>query len=90
MIISRYHPALYEYVRTRFAGESSVEVILDRRSGQDRRTLSSAAGTERRMSERRTRPQVDVALRMESMQFITIPPTTGGHPRHDVRSDLPS
>ena len=37
LIISRYHPGLYDYVRARFADEDNVEVILDRRRGRDRR-----------------------------------------------------
>lgn len=73
LIISRHHPALYEYVRERFAGEPNVEVILDRRCGGDRRVQARQPHEERRRAgDRRTRPQVDAALRMESMQFLTI------------------
>ncbi|HEX2436655.1 MAG TPA: hypothetical protein VHT71_00020 [Methylomirabilota bacterium] len=79
LIISRYHPGLYEYVRTRFASEDNVEVVLDRRRGRDRRSFAIEAGQERRSSDRRVRPQVDVALRMESMQFVTVAP--GAAPR---------
>ena len=74
LIISRYHQGLYDYVRARFASEDKVEVILDRRSGRDRRTVAGGVMTERRATERRSRPHVDAALRMESMQFVTIPP----------------
>jgi hypothetical protein len=73
LIISRHHPGLYEYVRQRFAGEGSVEVILDRRRGRDRRTQRSEPTSERRSADRRSRPDIDLALRMESMQFLTIP-----------------
>ena len=73
LIISRYHPGLYDYVRARFAGEDNVEVILDRRRGPDRRSAAAAEiHAERRSSDRRVRPHVDDALRMESMQFVTI------------------
>jgi hypothetical protein len=73
LIISRYHPGLYEYVRARFAREDNVEVILDRRRGRDRRTLSGGTSVERReAADRRTRQHIDTALRMESMQFVTI------------------
>ena len=72
LIISRYHPGLYDYVRARFAGEDNVEVILDRRRGRDRRHAADALHDERRASDRRVRPHVDDALRMESMQFVTI------------------
>lgn len=72
LIISRYHPGLFEYVRTRFAGEDNVEVILDRRRGRDRRSNATTMHPERRSADRRVRQNVDDALRMESMQFVTI------------------
>jgi hypothetical protein len=72
LIISRYHPGLYEYVRSRFASEDNVEVILDRRRGRDRRSTAALVHVERRASDRRVRPHIDDALRMESMQFVTI------------------
>jgi hypothetical protein len=77
LIISRHHPGLYDYVTKRFAGEPSVEVILDRRRGRDRRAQQHRAEVERRASDRRTRPDIDAALRMESMQFLTIPLAAG-------------
>ena len=73
LIISRYHPGLYDYVRARFAHEDNVEVVLDRRRGRDRRGTRGVANSERRSAERRVRPHVDMALRMESIQFVTIP-----------------
>lgn len=72
LIISRHHPGLYEYVRQRFAAEENVEVILDRRRGRERRNQREETGFERRTAERRARPDIDAALRMESMQFLTI------------------
>jgi hypothetical protein len=72
IVIARDHPGLYEYVRSRFATERQVEVVLDRRSGRDRRQAGRATTGDRRVAERRTRPDVDAALRLESMQFITI------------------
>jgi hypothetical protein len=77
LIISRYHPGLYDYVRARFAHEDHVEVVLDRRRGGDRRVAPRTWSVERRTAERRIRPHVDAALRMESMQFVTVAPGTG-------------
>jgi hypothetical protein len=74
LIISRYHPGLFEYVRARFADEDSVEVVLDRRRGRDRRMIPGRPAVDRRTGERRVRSHVDAALRMESMQFVTIVP----------------
>jgi hypothetical protein len=84
LIISRYHPGLYDYVRARFAGEDNVEVILDRRRGRDRRAARVEIHADRRSSDRRVRQHVDDALRMESMQFVTIsrgaaPPRSSGY-----------
>ena len=76
LIISRYHPGLYEYVRARFADEDNIEVVLDRRRGRDRRARRGHPLVDRRGAERRIHTHVDAALRMESMQFLTIPPST--------------
>jgi len=73
LIISRYHPGLYDYVRARFADEDNVEVVLDRRRGRDRRMTPGRPAVDRRAAERRVRSHVDAALRMESMQFVTTP-----------------
>jgi hypothetical protein len=81
LIISRYHPGLYDYVRARFAHEDNVEVVLDRRRGRDRRASATEAHVERRSADRRVRPHIDAALRMESMQFVTVAPgTMRSHP----------
>jgi hypothetical protein len=77
LIISRYHPGLYEYVRARFADEDNVEVILDRRRGRNRRARRGHPPVDRRETDRRVHAHVDAALRMESMQFVTIPQRTG-------------
>jgi hypothetical protein len=68
---------LYDYVRARFAHEDNVEVVLDRRRGRDRRVVATRSGVERRSADRRVRPYVDVALRLESMQFVTVVPGSG-------------
>jgi hypothetical protein len=72
LIIARHQNStgLYNYVRARFAGEETVEVILDRRSGRDRRAESGSVSLERRGPDRRVRPHVQEALRVESMQFV--------------------
>jgi hypothetical protein len=74
LIVSRHHPGLFEYVRARFADEENVEVVLDRRRARDRRRRASHTVVERRLAERRVHSQIDTALRMESMQFVTLTP----------------
>ena len=72
VIIARHYAGLFEYVRGRFATEGNVEVILDRRAGRDRRRRTARTTAERRTRDRRRRPHIDDALRVESMQFVTI------------------
>ena len=53
LIVARSEPMLYEYVKRTFAGEDTVEVILDRRLGERRRASASPA-VERRRADRRS------------------------------------
>jgi hypothetical protein len=71
-IVSREHPDLYAYLRERFASDTAVEVILDRRLGQ-RRQRDAPTGVDRRQADRRSRPEVEIELRTRSHAIITIP-----------------
>jgi hypothetical protein len=71
-VVSRRYPDLYEYLRERFASDSAVEVILDRRVAQ-RRQRQTPHPTERRHAERRQRPEVEMELQTRSHAIITIP-----------------
>ena len=71
-IVSRQHPDLYAYLRERFATDTAVEVILDRRVIQ-RRQREAAREADRRIADRRARPEVEVELRTRSHAIITIP-----------------
>lgn len=71
-VVSRRYPDLYEYLRERFASDTAVEVILDRRVAQRRRT-QAAVHSERRQSDRRRRPEVEIELETRSHAIITIP-----------------
>ena len=72
VIIARHYASLFEYVQGRFACEDNVEVVLDRRARRDRRRRRVRISSERRAAERRRRPHIDDALRVESMQVVTI------------------
>ena len=61
-IVARDRRKLYEYVRQAFAGNPSVEVILDRRVGE-RRQNRGARIPDRRRSDRRADRHVDDQLR---------------------------
>lgn len=71
-IVSRQHPDLYAYLRERFATDTAVEVVLDRRLTQ-RRQRDAPRDEERRLADRRARPEVEVELRTRSHAIITIP-----------------
>lgn len=71
-VVSRRYPDLYEYLRERFASDSAVEVILDRRLSQ-RRQQQTPCDPDRRHAERRRRPEVEMELQTRSHAIITIP-----------------
>jgi hypothetical protein len=77
-IVSRETPYLADYMRQQFSGEPSVEVLLDRRSGGDRRCgdHSASAGApspDRRVcADRRQRHDVDRQLREAFHALITV------------------
>jgi hypothetical protein len=71
-VVSRRYPDLYEYLRERFASDTAVEVILDRRIAQ-RRRADTPQETERRRADRRRRPEVEIELETRSHAIITIP-----------------
>lgn len=55
IVVRRDEPELYDYLRRRFQGMRSVEVILDRRAGERRRSDQRPLAQERRMRPRRQR-----------------------------------
>jgi hypothetical protein len=71
-VVSRHHPDLFAYLRERFATDSNVEVILDRRMAQ-RRQREVTPDAERRRADRRSRPEVEMELKTRSHAIITIP-----------------
>jgi hypothetical protein len=65
LIISRETPYLVDYMREQFSGEPSVEVFLDRRSGDSQ-------GATAPRQERRRRLDVEKALRESFHILITV------------------
>jgi len=72
-LVSRLESRLYEYLLERFRDDRNVEVILDRRRGQRRRSADIQPQPERRRADRRTRPHVDLELQVRSHVILTIP-----------------
>ena len=52
IIVPRTAPALYAYLKEKFSGDSTVSVIVDRRT-RERREKAATPATERRRVERR-------------------------------------
>ena len=71
IIVARQHPDLYDYLSKRLA-ESRAEVILDRRLGERRRQTATVT-RERRLRDRRSRPDIDARLRSRSHAIVTFP-----------------
>jgi hypothetical protein len=63
-VVARDRPDLFRYLSETFAEADNVDVILDRRSGEDAVTHAH---------ERRARPKVEEDLRSVGYAFITLP-----------------
>jgi len=72
-LVSRHEARLYEYLLERFRDDGNVEVILDRRRGERRRRSDAEQHPERRRSDRRSRREVDLELRVRSHVILTLP-----------------
>jgi class 3 adenylate cyclase/tetratricopeptide (TPR) repeat protein len=68
VIVARPNVNLYEYLRTKFAGDPNVQVVLDRRHGE-----SPERAAERNAAERR-RVAIDQALRARGLAVVIPPP----------------
>jgi tetratricopeptide (TPR) repeat protein len=68
VIVARPHADLYEYLRQKFADDPNVQVVLDRRHGEDR-PETPGASVEKRAAERR-RLAVDQALRARGLAVV--------------------
>jgi len=68
-VVARRHPELYEYLKSRFADDTNVMVVLDRRLAPRRRRALPAAA-ERRRADRRSRPEVDEQLASTSLAIV--------------------
>jgi hypothetical protein len=63
-VVARDRPDLFRYLSETFAEAENVDVILDRRTGEDGAAHSH---------ERRARPKVEEDLRSVGYAFITLP-----------------
>jgi hypothetical protein len=63
LVVARDRQKLYEYAKRAFSGNATVEVILDRRSAERRRTGDRSGAPERRRGDRRLLLEIDNHLR---------------------------
>ena len=71
-IVSRHCRDLHTYLTERFATDTEVEVILDRRV-LERRRHPAPKDAERRREERRKRPEIETELQTRSHAILTLP-----------------
>src|SRR5262245_37737720 len=71
-IVSRGNTKLATYLQGHFAGDTTVQVVVDRRHGE-RRQQTAEVAAERRRADRRSRPHVDKELRLTSFAIVTLP-----------------
>lgn len=78
LIVSRGNEELANYLQKHFKGDSTVQVVIDRRQGDRRESrqerASEETNTDRRRNDRRGRPDVDKELRLTSFAIVTLPP----------------
>lgn len=58
VVVSRLRPKLYQRLRREFAGNRTVQVVLDRRLGERRQRKGSATPERRRILDRRAADEV--------------------------------
>ena len=63
LVVARDRQKLYEYAKRAFSGNASVDVILDRRSAERRRSQDRSGTPERRRGDRRLLLEIDNHLR---------------------------
>lgn len=74
ILVARDRERLFEYVKRAFAGNDTVQVLLDRRTGERRRSSAGERLPERRRGDRR-RQDVSSQLRGLGWAVISVDPT---------------
>jgi hypothetical protein len=72
-VVSKARPELGDYLSRHFSDEHDVEVTLDRRQGERRRSRREQ-GPERRVAHRRWRPENDEALETIGAFLVALEP----------------
>jgi len=72
-IVSRGNPKLARDLQQHFHGDSTVQVVIDRRYGERRQLTVEIATERRRRTDRRARPHVEKELQLTSYAIVTLP-----------------
>ena len=71
-IVGRQRRALYDSLRRTFAGDDTVQVVLDRRVRERRRRRRPRTSGERRRRERRAQRAIDAKLRARGYAVVGV------------------
>jgi hypothetical protein len=71
VVVARTHASLFEHLRRAFAGNPTVQVVMDRRAG-DRRRQPNGHLPDRRLVDRRLRRDVEGALRTRGWTIVRL------------------
>lgn len=73
-IVARHNDHLYRSLVRTFAGDDTVEIVLDRRVGQRREAVEATADQERRERDRRRLADIERQLRRRGWAVVTVKP----------------
>ena len=71
LIVARHRRELYEQIKRAFAGHETVQVVLDRRASERRRS-KEASLPDRRRADRRARSGIDEQLRTIGWSLVLL------------------
>ena len=74
LIVARHRRELFEELTRAYAGHETVEVLLDRRTGERRRRNADTPVLERRRGDRRRRSALDEQLRTIGWALVLLHP----------------
>jgi hypothetical protein len=87
-IVGSKRPDFYESLRRTFRGDDTVQIVLDRRRGERRKTRRPGrrpAGREQREAERREQLEIQRQLRSRGYAVVGVPASDPGARRPGSR-----
>jgi hypothetical protein len=88
-IVGSKRPDFYESLRRTFRGDDTVQIVLDRRRGERRKTRRPGrrpAGREQREAERREQLEIQRQLRSRGYAVVGVPASDAGARRPGSRT----